>query len=281
MMLCIVNPVSGNRSKTRIAAMLREAGLDVAFTEYAGHAEVLARETDADVVVAVGGDGTVNEVARGLIGSGKTLGIIPCGSGDGLALSLNISRNPGKAIETLLAGHAVSLDAAYVNGRPFFSVFGVGFDASVSKMFAESGSRGLGNYVFQAMKLWHGFVPERYSLEIDGTPVSCEAVLITVGNSNQWGNGAKVTPLASLSDGMLDVTVLDMFPSVELPSLAAKLMTGRCYHSRRVHRLTGKHIVIRRQAAGPAHFDGEYFDAPDTLDIAVSPSALRVIAPQK
>lgn len=280
-MLCIVNPISGNGRKAKIISLLEKSGLKVVPTEYPGHAEVLAREASERVVVAVGGDGTVNEVARGLIGTEKTLGIIPCGSGDGLALDLNISRNPRRALQTLLDGNTVRMDAASVNGKYFFSVCGVGFDAQVSKMFADSGTRGLRNYVWQAIKLWHSFSPEQYEILVDGEEIDCKSVLVTVGNSNQWGNGAKVTPLASVSDGILEVTVLDMFHSVELLSLAAKLMTGRCYHSRRVHHYAGKHIVIRRSKSGPAHFDGECFDAPDTLDIKVIPSALRVIAPVK
>ena len=163
-MLCIVNPISGNGRKAKIISLLEKSGLNVVPTEYPGHAEVLARETSERVVVAVGGDGTVNEVARGLIGTDKILGIIPCGSGDGLALDLNISRNPRQALQTLLDGNTVSMDAASVNGKYFFSVCGVGFDAQVSKMFADSGTRGLCNYVWQAIKLWHSFSPEQYKI---------------------------------------------------------------------------------------------------------------------
>ena len=278
-MLCIVNPISGNGRKSKIVNLLRESGMEVVYTAYPGHAERIARETSAHTVVAVGGDGTVNEVARGLLGTDKMLGIVPCGSGDGLALDLGISRSPRKAIKTLLDAETVPLDAAFENGKPFFSVCGVGFDAQVSKMFSESGERGLKNYIWQAVKLWHGFSPEHYELIVDGEKIDCQAVLITVGNSNQWGNGAKVTPLASVSDGILEVTVLDMFRTAELPSLAGKLMTGRCYRSRRVHHFAGKHIIIRRSLSGPAHFDGECFEAPEVLDITVQPSALRVVAP--
>ena len=280
-MVFIVNPISGNGRKAKIIKLLRKTGQKLELTSHPGHAEQLARESDDDVVVAVGGDGTVNEVARGLLGSGKTLGILPCGSGDGLALDLGISRRPHKALKSLLGGRAMPLDAGFVNGKAFFSVCGVGFDARVSKMFAESGKRGVWNYIFQALKLWHGFVPEHYVLEIDGESLEMDAVLITIGNSNQWGNGARVTPLADVSDGILEITVLDMFRTIELPSLALKLMTGRCYRSRRVHHYRGRHIVIRRASPGPAHFDGECFDAPETLDISILPGALKVIAPRK
>ena len=121
-MLFIVNPISGKGRKERIVSFLQKEGCKVAFTEYAGHAEIIAREASESVIVAVGGDGTVNEVARGVLGTDKTLGIIPCGSGDGLALHLGISRLYKKAYETIIKGNTTLIDTCQINGRPFFSV---------------------------------------------------------------------------------------------------------------------------------------------------------------
>ena len=139
-MLFIANPISGSRSNSYICSRLEKSGYKVAYTEYAGHAEFIARQASEHTIVAVGGDGTVNEVARGILGSDKVLGIIPCGSGDGLALHLGISRNYRTALKTIMAGKTVPMDAATVNGRPFFSVCGTGFDAIVSERFAKSGT---------------------------------------------------------------------------------------------------------------------------------------------
>lgn len=280
--LYIVNPVSGRKgSKKRIVAALKAAGRRIAFTEYAGHAEILAREAEESTVVAVGGDGTVNEVARGLIGTGKTLGIIPCGSGDGLALCLGISRNFRKAMKTVDEGHAVPLDCAQICGRPFFSVCGTGLDAIVSEKFARSSTRGLFTYIRYALETWKGFVPERCRIIVDGRERVEDTVLVTVANSDQWGNGARIAPLASCGDGLLEVTVVKNFRSVDIPVLAWRLMTGTIDRSRKVLTLKGRQITICRTSEGPAHYDGDCFSAGKDLSIGLLDCQLRILAPRR
>ena len=274
--LFIINPISGNGRKKDIISLLEAEGLKYVITKAGGEAEEIARNCDESTIVAVGGDGTVNEVARGLLGSDKTLGIIPCGSGDGLALCLGISRNIRKALDTVLLGQTVLIDRGSINSRPFFSVCGTGFDADVSKLFAQSGKRGLENYVLQAMHLGKDFSPLDYEISLDGQTFSRKAVLLTVANSNQWGNQAKVAPHADCSDGLLDLTALDMFSSIELPALATLLMTGHCDSSRRVHCYKAREIIIRRPFAAPAHCDGDWFDAPEELRIKIHPQDLKV-----
>ena len=276
-MLFIVNPISGSGRSKRFAGKLLAKGYKVAFTEYAGHAEKLAREASDEVVVAVGGDGTVNEVARGLVGSNKALGIIPCGSGDGLARHLGISHNTDEALKTVENGEYRSMDAAEINGRLFFSVCGVGFDAVVSERFAKCGKRGLANYIKQGLKTWTEYAPEHYTIEIDGISIETDALFITIGNSDQWGNGAKITPLADCSDGLLDITIVEQFDAFALPEMAYKLMAGTLDKSRKVHCYKGEHIRIVRANEGPAHADGDWFTAPDTLEIKIIPKALKVL----
>ena len=278
-MLFIVNPISGHGRKKRIISRLTEAGYKVVCTEYAGHAEKLAREAVDSVVVAVGGDGTVNEVARGLVGTGKTLGIIPCGSGDGLARHLGISHDLSKALRTVTAGKVSPLDAGTIDGKLFFSVCGVGFDAVVSERFAKCGRRGLTSYISEGLKTWTVYSPEKYSIMIDGEKLEHEALFITIGNSNQWGNGAKITPLADSSDGILDITVVDGFKAVELPWLAGRLMTGSAHKSSRVHTYRGQNITITRPSDGPAHADGDWFSSGKAIEIKVIPHALNVLVP--
>ena len=280
-MIFVVNPIAGRRDKSRIISALEKGGHKIVYAEYQGHAEKIAREAEEKIVVAVGGDGTVNEVARGVMGTDKVLGIIPCGSGDGLALHLGISRNYRKALDTVLGGNVRLMDAATINGRPFFSVCGVGFDAVVSERFAKSGTRGVMNYIGQGLNTLKSFVPQRYEIELDGHEWTCDAALITVGNSSQWGNGAMITPLADVSDGLLDMTVADMFSMVEIPSLACRLMTGRLDKSRRIHSYKGKHIKVRRQEEGPAHADGDWFYAGKDIDIKILPGVLKVLVPGK
>lgn len=276
-MLFIINPISGKGKKAKIAQLLLAKGYKVAFTEYAGHAEVLAREATEDIVVAVGGDGTVNEVARGIVGTEKALGIIPCGSGDGLARHLGLSHNIEKALRTIEQGECKRMDTAEVNGRLFLSVCGVGFDAVVSERFAKSGKRGLANYIRQGLKTWRNYTPEKYIVEIDGKEIDVEALFITVGNSDQWGNNAKITPLADCCDGILDITIVEKFGVLEMPWLALRLMTGTLQRSRKVHCYKGKEVRITRQSEGAAHADGDWYMESATLNIKILPSALKVI----
>jgi YegS/Rv2252/BmrU family lipid kinase len=239
----------------------------------------LAKEAHERIIVAVGGDGTVNEVAKGILGTDKVLGIIPCGSGDGLALHLGISRNFKKAFKTIKEGNTHTIDTATINGRPFFSVCGVGFDAVVSERFARSGKRGLMNYIEQGLKTWREYTPEKYTICIDGESWENDAALVTVGNSSQWGNNAKIAPLADISDGMLDITVVDMFNTIEMPALGYLLLTGRLDHNSKVHCYRGKNITISRKTEGPAHADGDWFEAGTEINISILPHSLNVLVP--
>ena len=278
-MLFIVNPISGKGRKARIIAHLKEKGMKVVYTEYAGHAEVLSREAAERIIVAVGGDGTVNEVARGIVGTDKVLGIIPCGSGDGLALHLGISRHYRQALKTILKGDVQKIDSGLINDKPFFSVCGTGFDAVVSERFAKSGKRGLKNYIKLGLKTWMDYTPKNYKIEIDGNAFEIEASLLTIGNSSQWGNNAKIAPLADICDGMLDMTAVDRFSAIEMPALAFQLMTGQLDKNSRVHCYRGRHIKISRPSGGPAHADGDWFSAGTELDIRILPQSLNVLVP--
>jgi len=253
----------------------------IVFTERPGHGEILARECPERTVVAVGGDGTVSEVARGVIGTDKILGIIPQGSGDGLALHLGISRLPVVALEEIIHGHTEKVDYALVNGRPFFCTAGVGLDAEVAWKFASDKKRGLARYIRISWDLWKGYKPDTYEIIVDGVSHRLPAVIVTVGNANQWGNEARITDRASICDGMLDVAVVEPFKSLEIPGLAAKLMAGRTHTSRRVTYFRGKEVVIRRSAPGAAHFDGDPLWLEEELHLKVVPAAFNVIVPFK
>ena len=279
MILFIVNPISGQGNKTSVVSRLSKKDCKVVYTEYAGHAEILAREAEEDIVVAVGGDGTVNEVARGLIGTGKTLGIIPRGSGDGLALHLGLSHDLNKCLKIIEKGNTREIDAGTINGRYFFSVCGVGLDAIVSERFAKSGRRGLASYIEQAIHSWKGHKSEKYVLDIDGKRIAHEAVMVTVGNSDQWGHGAKVAPLADSSDGILDITVVEDFKDIEIPMLAYRLMTGTVNMAENIHCYKGKSIDIIRENPGQAHADGDWFEAGKLLEIRILEHSLKVLVP--
>ena len=283
----IVNPVSGGKDKKDVLAAigryldLSAFSYEVLQTGQAGDATRWARESEADIVVAVGGDGTVSEVATGLLGTDKALGIIPCGSGDGLALHLGISRSPVKAVRTLNEACITRIDAARMDGRPFFCTAGVGLDADVSLEFSRSSTRGLGTYVSTAWEKWkQRDLKERYVVETDTEAWAGPAVFVTVGNANQWGNEARIVPKASLRDGLLDVTVVQPFSTLEIPDLAARLMTGKADTSHHVRSFRSAHVHIHRDHPGPAHYDGDPVEAGVDLYLEIMPGALNVVVPQ-
>ena len=285
-LLFIVNPVSGGKDKKKVLAAIdryldrSEYSYEVRQTRKPGDAAQWARECQADIVVAVGGDGTVSEVATGLLGTDKALGIIPCGSGDGLALHLGISRDPVCAVRTLNGGTVVRVDMGEIDGKPFFCTAGVGLDADVAWDFARSSRRGLMTYISTAWEIWrHRDLEGRYVVETDRDTWTGPAVLITAGNANQWGNQARIVPKASLRDGLLDVTVVKPFATWEIPDLAVRLMTGKADTSHHVLSFRGTHVHIHRDHPGPAHFDGDPIEEGTDLDLTVRPSVLRVVVP--
>lgn len=284
--LFIVNPHSGKRKVLHLEEIISEnlpsASFEpeVRYTGYPGHAEVIARESSADVVVAVGGDGTVNEVARGLLGSSKILGIVPVGSGNGLALHLDISRNPVEAVRTIRNMNVGLLDYGNINGHPFFCSCGVGMDAVVSGEFEKSGKRGLMTYVRKALDVFRTYKSSDYLLTIDEeSPKTLKAMMITIGNANQWGNNAFICPEAREDDGLLDITVVRPFPIWYAPVIISRLMSGRLYNCRYVNLYRGRHICLKGEREEVAHYDGECCMLDNQIEVNVMPGCMRVVRP--
>ena len=281
----IVNPISGGKDKRNVlAAIGRYLDLsafryEVLQTEKAGDATEMARDSISDIVVAVGGDGTVSEVAKGLLGSEKALGIIPCGSGDGLALHLGISRDPVRAVKALNGKCIARIDTGRMDGRPFFCTAGVGLDAAVSLDFAKSERRGLGTYISTAWADWRHRDPDTYVVETDTESWAGPAVFVTVANANQWGNEARIAPKASLCDGLLDVTVVQPFAALEIPDLATRLLIGKADTSRHVRTFRSARVRLHREHPGPAHYDGDPFEAGTDLELDILPGSLKVVIP--
>lgn len=285
--LFIVNPIAGGRDKGILERLIprrldpQRFSWSLACTAHPGHAHELALQSDADTVVAVGGDGTVNEVASALAGTDRVLGILPCGSGDGLARHLRISRSFDLALRTVNAYDVRAIDHGTMNGRPFFCTCGVGLDALVSEEFARATTRGLRTYVAKTLETWQHFTPETYELSIDGNTVSTRAVLITAGNANQWGNEGFITPLASLTDSLIDVTVLRPFSPLEIPDLAARIFTKRIARSAHVDYYRCRRLGIHREKPGAAHLDGDPLQLGTDIDIRIAPDRLRIIIPSQ
>ena len=285
----IVNPISGTQEKEQIIALINEYldidkyTFQIIYTQYAGHAEEIAAQCAEDshfAVVAVGGDGTVNEVARALTHTHTALGIIPCGSGNGLARHLQISMQPRKAIEAINEGIIERIDYGTINRRKFFCTCGVGFDSFVSLKFAEAGKRGLNTYIEQSLNASLNYKPETYKLTIDGNETEIyQAFLIACGNAAQYGNNAYIAPKATLTDGLLDVTILNPFTPLDVPSLALQLFTKTIDQNSHIKTFRCKTINIRREKPGVVHYDGDPVMMGANLKVKIHHAGLHVIVP--
>jgi diacylglycerol kinase (ATP) len=285
----IFNPRSGRNARDprllrRVREFIRENDLDAALvlTEHPRHATELARralDEGCSLVVAVGGDGTLNEVAAGLVGSPVTLGLVPCGSGNGLGRHLGIP-SPGRgAFRTLLNGRPRLIDTGTVNGIPFVNVMGLGFDAEISARFNRLSRRGLAAYALTAFRAFRGFQPVACTIHSGPTTLPTPAFLLAVANSDQYGNDCFIAPGARVDDGRLDLTVLTRVSFWNALPLAARLFAGRIDGSRSVLRLSGARFVIERDGPGVIHTDGEVHEAGATLTVEVLPRSLKVLVP--
>lgn len=273
--------------KLKLPALI-EANLDktkftpsFGFSARIGHASAIAKEAvhqNIDVIVAVGGDGTINEVAQQLLYSDKILGIIPFGSGNGLARALNIPMGTKKAIQLINKFPIKLTDVGKLNQQYFFNMAGMGFDAHISAVFAGNKSRGLKGYLKMGLKEVSAYQAQKYELNIDGKTYHRDAFMISVANSSQYGNNVHISPKSSLTDGLLDVCIVKPFPLHKLPILAYQMISATTHLYNMVEIIRGKKIKINRQAPGPIHLDGEPFLIDQIIDIAVLPLSLKVIA---
>lgn len=288
--LLIVNPISGTSASAKQAAIemaqrkLPEAGIDleIAYTERRGHATELAAKAaraGVPIVIAAGGDGTVNETAQGLIFTNSTMGILPCGSGNGLARHLNIPMKPDKALEIITAGRAEKIDYCTANDEPFFCTCGMGFDAAVSDRFASRPDRrGLRNYVRAAIEVFLTYKRQEYEIVTPNGEFRDRAFIVALCNASQYGNDAFIAPWASVSDGMIDVTILKSRTWLGHMLSGLQIMTGSLHESSRVVHLRAPEVTIRRKA-GPSHLDGEVASLPEEIHAKCFHQALRVFTP--
>lgn len=282
----IINPKSGTGNKQIVVKSIADT-LDatafrsrIIYTDYAGHASEIAKaesERGTDIVVAVGGDGTVNEVARSLVHTSTALAIIPCGSGNGLARHLRIPMMPTEAVELINECCVRSLDYGTINDEAFFCTCGVGFDAFISMKFAEAGKRGLATYVEKTLQDGLRYKPEHYKIEIDGESEVQEAFLIACANASQYGNNAYIAPDASTRDGLLDVTLLAPFNRIESPQIVLQMFNRTLPKNSHVKMFRTNHLKITRANEGPAHIDGDPKMMSETLDVHLIPAGIKVV----
>jgi diacylglycerol kinase (ATP) len=284
--LFIVNPVSGGKKKDGVPQLIQQyldtAIFDAAivFTDGASHARQIAKEAvddNYDLITAVGGDGTINEVASSLVGTNVALGILPCGSGNGLSRFLNIPMDMQKAIENLNTGRAEIIDSAEANGQPFFNMAGMGFDAHISEVFSHEKARGFITYIKSSLREIINYKPHTYNIEIDGVVYEREAFMLSFANSSQYGNNAHVSPHASVQDGLIDVCIIKPFPLYRFIGMGTRMFTKTTDRSKYVEIIRGKHIKVKRDQPGPMHLDGEPHIIGTTVEINILPDSLKVI----
>lgn len=289
-LLAIINPKSGTSKKDgvpeKIAQRIATADLklDVAFTEYAGHATELAREATGkgyDIVLSVGGDGTCNEIAKALVHTDTALGIIPTGSGNGLARHLGIPVGVNAAIKSLFNAHKiVSVDYCEANGIPFFCTCGVGFDAQISEKFANSKTRGGLTYLIKSAEEYFKYKNESYIIETADREITEKAFIIACGNASQYGNNAYIAPYASMCDGLIDVTIVRPFNFIEVLPMTVQLFTKTLHLNPHVRNFTSSEFKIIREKDGVMHIDGEPVNMPAEINIKCIHAGLKVMVPE-
>ena len=282
----ILNPISGTVSKAGIPGLIEER-LDkekfdcrIAETKYAGHATELAQQAarqGIDIVVAVGGDGTVNEVGRALVNTKTAMGILPCGSGNGLARHLNLPMNLKKCIDILNDCDIHTLDYGLINRHPFFCTCGMGFDAFISMKFAEAGKRGPITYMQKILEEGLSYQPETYEIEDEEGTRRYKAFLVSAANASQYGNNAYIAPQASMSDGLLDIIIMEPFDLIEAPQVAIELFNKTLDKNLKIKTFRASHIHIHRKSEGIIHYDGDPVMADADVDISIVPKGINIV----
>jgi YegS/Rv2252/BmrU family lipid kinase len=294
--LFVINARSGPVRGRDVATLIRascELEHDIVATERKDDLDTIvagAQRNGFDAVIAVGGDGTVHEVAKRLIGTPLALGIVPTGSGNGFAHHHGIPTKVAAAVRVLPTAKRVTIDTAEVNGMPFIGVMGVGYAAHIAHRFATLSRRGLRSYIRAALAAFRAYQCEEYEIDLNvgrasARPGRAEArptFIIEIANTAHWGNNFRIAPNASVFDGALDVVVVDPLSWLDVPLFGARLRLGTVHRSRRVriHRATEVHIRAGRIAgATQIHLDGEPLEISRELHVTIRPRSLHVLVP--
>ena len=286
----IINPISGTESKKyipeEVAAAIDQKKYDllIRVTGYPNHASEIARhavKNNYKFVITAGGDGTVNEVARELINSDTVLGILPYGSGNGLARELGIPLDSEKAIKIILNAHTRTIDYGVANDHIFFCTCGFGFDAFVSDRFADEKKRGPLGYVRNVLESVVDFRAEEYELTYDDGTLTEKAFILTCANASQYGNEAYIAPGADMEDGKMNVALIKPINAFEMPQTTIQLFTKNLHKNNKVINILTSDLLIKRNRSGVMHVDGESIEAGKEINVKIIPKGLHVLAPEK
>ncbi len=288
--LFIINPISGvNKIQKDKIEKLIDENLDkykfdyeFKYTEKPNHATEISKQAvknGFEIIVAIGGDGSINEVAKGIIGTETAMAIIPKGSGNGLAHHLNIPLNIKQAIKVINKEKIEKIDTVNINDDLFVSIAGVGFDALVAKKFEEYKKRGFKSYFKIILKEYLSYKPEQYKLIIDGKELITKALFISFANSSQFGYNACIAPNAKINDGLIDVCIIKKIPIAKAFILSNLLFLKKIDKSKYVKIIKAKQVKIFRNENNFINLDGEKIKLSKDLDIKISPSSLNLIVP--
>ncbi len=290
-LLVIINPISGVGKQKKIESVLESHldhsryDYDIRYTEYAHHAIVIVSEActqDYDAIIAVGGDGSVNDAVSGMVkaNSNKILGVIPCGSGNGLARHLKIPLIPEKAMHIINTFHVEKIDTILINNRTCVSIAGIGFDALVARKFKFSKTRGLQAYTEIVLGEYPFYKPATYRLNIDGEEIERKALFISFANSNQFGYNTIIAPSAELSDGLIDVCIVGAIPLIHLPLTAQLLYTKHFDLSQHVEIIKAKNVTVYNNEYQWVNMDGEAIRMDEKLHLSTRRKSLKIICPE-
>lgn len=284
----IINPISGHHNKNNFPNLV-EKHIDknqyeysIVFTEYAGHATELtmkAIEDDFDYIAAVGGDGTINEVAKCLIGKRQILVIVPLGSGNGLARHLELPFKPERLIkEVINKGKVYKIDTAVMNDIPFISIAGIGFDALIADYFAKDENRGFITYAKLVTEKYPNYRQKEYTLILDDEKtIECKPFFVTFANSSQFGYNAEISPKASVQDGLIDVCVFKKPTILEVPIVATYFLAKQIDKSNFIDIYKAKKIKVTRKVAEVANIDGEAVEMSKDITVEIIPLSLNIL----
>jgi YegS/Rv2252/BmrU family lipid kinase len=280
----IINPVSGKSRKKDVHKLIEkifpeETGFKIVYTKFAGEATQIAKKWLAKgytKFIAVGGDGTVNEVAAAIVETDAILGIIPLGSGNGLARHLKIPMKPQKALNLIKQGNHTKIDYGEINNRKFFCTTGVGFDAHIGQVFSEIEGRGFVNYIKATVSEFRRYQPKRYEISMNGTTIVRDAFLISFANASQYGNNAHIAPKANISDGKLEISIMRSFPLINAPGIGARLFLKNIDKSNYLETFQCDSIEVKCSAPDIIHYDGEPEMMDKTLRIKIISNGLNV-----
>jgi diacylglycerol kinase (ATP) len=291
----IINPISGKgrrrkpqRTIDKIQETYSRAGADfeIRLWDRLDRIDELIRDAineKFDVVVAAGGDGTVNEIGHRLVGTGIALGVIPLGSGNGFARHLGYSTRTRTALAQLLTAHSVDIDTGDFGGIPFLNNAGIGIDAEVARQFKASKTRGIHNYVRLASRAFFTFKSFSAKLVVDDKReyIFDDLMFIDITNGSQWGAGAKIAPLSTISDGYLEAIVFERASLIKVPRLIKLLFLGKLYRHPNIKMVRGKKFEITRRLAGNAHVDGEAVKLGKHIEALVREKSMKLLVPKR